>query len=71
VKVGAARQSCHKFPITGAAGFDYDLRFKTRNMNVGKANVRMTEWDKEKTCRLGSRYQFWLKLSERPDAIGF
>jgi len=36
-------------------------------MNGGKANVRMTEWDKDKTCRLGTRYQFWLKLSERPD----
>ena len=36
-------------------------------MNTGKANVRMTEWDKDKTCRLGTRYQFWLKLSERPD----
>ncbi|MGA9450562.1 MAG: hypothetical protein WBW41_04360 [Verrucomicrobiia bacterium] len=36
-------------------------------MNAGKANVRMTEWDKDKTCRLGTRYQFWLKLSERPD----
>ena len=37
-------------------------------MNGGKANVRMTEWDKDKTCRLGTRYQFWLKLSKRPDA---
>ena len=36
-------------------------------MSAGKANVRMTEWDKDKTCRLGTRYQFWLKLSERPD----
>ena len=35
-------------------------------MNAGKANVRMTEWDKDKTCRLGTRYQFWLKLSARP-----
>jgi hypothetical protein len=36
-------------------------------MNGGKANVRITEWDKDKTCRLGWRYQFWLKLSERPE----
>jgi hypothetical protein len=36
-------------------------------MNAGKANVRLTEWDKDKTCRLGTRYQFWLKLSERPE----
>ena len=36
-------------------------------MNDKKANVRLTEWDKDKTCRFGIRYQFWLKLSERPD----
>jgi hypothetical protein len=36
-------------------------------MNAGKANIRLTEWDKDKTCRLGTGYQFWLKLSERPD----
>ena len=46
-------------------GFYYE-RFKARNMSTGKANMRMTEWDKNKTCRLGTRYQFWLKLSERP-----
>jgi hypothetical protein len=37
-------------------------------MNAGKASLRLTEWDKDKTCRLGTGYQFWLKLSERPDA---
>jgi hypothetical protein len=36
-------------------------------MNTGKINVRLTEWDKDKTCRMGTGYQFWLKLSERPD----
>ena len=36
-------------------------------MNAGKANLRLTEWDTDKTCRLGTGYQFWLKLSERPD----
>ena len=36
-------------------------------MNAGKANIRLTEWDKDKTCRFGTGYQFWLKLSERPD----
>jgi hypothetical protein len=36
-------------------------------MNAGKVNIRLTEWDKDKTCRLGTGYQFWLKLSERPD----
>ena len=36
-------------------------------MNARRANVRLTEWDTDKTCRLGTGYQFWLKLSERPD----
>ena len=36
-------------------------------MTDGKANVRLIEWDTDKTRLLGSRYQFWLKLSERPD----
>lgn len=39
--------------------------FKT--MNNEKASFRLTEWDKEKTGRMGTGYRFWLKLSRRPD----